>query len=973
LDEQESDIEEDILNNTLSVVLVDNQDQIDDILEKIDLLRRQITDLELAQLLDNQNQSQNNNQIQLANQTQNQNTSTYVVYTGGGGSSNPVYSKILISEIQIGSQADSKEEFVELYNPNNFDVDLTSWYIHRKTKSGSDYSTFVANNLFSGKKITANGYFLITRQDYFTNLADIFIDNPLTEDNSLILKNPNGEIVDKVGWGEAQDFENLTTQNHTLGQSIGRKNVLGEDRAFLNQQDTDNNFNDFELNIPTPKAPNQTYIAPTPPAPQKILINEIQIDSKVGVGGTDDDWVELYNHNEEDVSLKGWSIQKHSSDDPCSVDKSFYKKNFDDNAKITAKGFFLIVGTKSDDLLKNISDMTAGWSLTDNNTVYLVGSQDEILGGDDKNIVDKVGFGVNSCFPETASALAIPDGKSIERKKLGLDTDNNFEDFKISDEPSPKGTFPKTSIEDATDYSLNLSVNSPGAPFYNILIKWQSLATNIDYFQVQKKLNNGDWSDWLPQTNKTEENFTVVYSLAQDNVYYFRARAKDKDLNLGDWSKEIIVDLTNPVVINEVAYAGTNASLEDQWIELYNNSEKDVDLSGYKIVSGTGKIDSLNFTLTGVIRSKEYFILERNDDSLSDIAANQIFDGKIGSNYLYLRGTNNRYVDQFHILSSGLFDESFIKDGNHYSMERVSAHSFGLFDKNWKFSQSNFNGKDKDGNQIYGTPGQKNSVNQMYTYYDFSFIENTFLKKDFNPYLFKGDVQIFKNVKLEIEPGVIIKFYENQSKLTVKGTLKAIGTDSEKIIFTSFYDDEFGGDSNESSGTLDLPSLGNWLGLYFSPDSQNSELENVVIRYGGAIFSVSPFTWGNVLWVDGSSISLKNSILEKSKNRGLRMIKSNSIIDSVQFLDFNTTDWPYPDEAKAIFIQGGVAEIKNSVFKNNYYGIYIDDWKNPDTGEIIKGDPVLENNQFEGIIKKDIYNVNPPPPPPPPPPPDSNE
>src|SRR3989338_11223845 len=110
----------------------------------------------------------------------------------------------------------------------------------------------------------------------------------------------------------------------------------------------------------------------------------------------------------------------------------------------------------------------------------------------------------------------------------------------------------------------------------------------------------------------------------------------------------------------------------------------------------------------------------------------------------------------------------------------------------------------------------------MYTYYDFSFIENTFLKKDFNPYLFKGDVQIFKNVKLEIEPGVIIKFYENQSKLTVKGTLKAIGTDSEKIIFTSFYDDEFGGDSNEGSGTPDLPSLGSWLGLYFSPDSQNS-------------------------------------------------------------------------------------------------------------------------------------------------------
>ena len=89
------------------------------------------------------------------------------------------------------------------------------------------------------------------------------------------------------------------------------------------------------------------------------------------------------------------------------------------------------------------------------------------------------------------------------------------------------------------------------------------------------------------------------------------------------------------------------------------------------------------------------------------------------------------------------------------------------------------------------------------------------------------------------------------------------------------------------------------------------------------------------------------------------MINSNSIIDSVQFLDFNTTDWPYPDEAKAIFIKGGTSQIKNSVFKNNYYGIYIDDWTNPENSETVLGEPVLENNQFEGSLKKDIHYVNP--------------
>ena len=45
-------------------------------------------------------------------------------------------------------------------------------------------------------------------------------------------------------------------------------------------------------------------------------------------GGANDDWVELYNPNEIDVSLDGWSIQKHSPDRPCSIKRGFYKKSF---------------------------------------------------------------------------------------------------------------------------------------------------------------------------------------------------------------------------------------------------------------------------------------------------------------------------------------------------------------------------------------------------------------------------------------------------------------------------------------------------------------------------------------------------------------------------------------------------------------------------------------------------------------------
>ena len=186
---------------------------------------------------------------------------------GGGGAVAPVvYPKILISEVQSAGATDDKQEFVELYNPNNQDVDLTNWYLQRKTAGSSDWSTYVSNNLFLGKTILANGYFLIARTGYYLGVADVFTDNPITNDNSFALKNPNGDISDKVGFGSAQDFESQSTVNPGDSQSIGRK-VLSDGT----EQDTDNNSVDFELDTPTPRAQNITYVAP--PAPTLTAIS----------------------------------------------------------------------------------------------------------------------------------------------------------------------------------------------------------------------------------------------------------------------------------------------------------------------------------------------------------------------------------------------------------------------------------------------------------------------------------------------------------------------------------------------------------------------------------------------------------------------------------------------------------------------------------------------------------------------------
>ncbi len=1014
----------------------ERQDLLDDIAEQLDIIAQQVRELQNKRQRQNLGQTPNPNQNSDTqnSQSNNQNTNNNInssgsgnSSSGGGGGSSIVFPKILISEAQAASITDSKEEFVELYNPNDAEVDLTSWYLQRKTTAGSDYSTFAPNTLFSGKKIGAKGYFVIARTGYFSSIADILVDAPITDDNSFVLKNPNGEVSDKLGFGQAQDYESVSASNPGAGQSIGRK-VLTDDT----EQDTDNNSADFELQSPTPKVKNSTLIAPPLPPlpvdtlapqiafnlnavqtdlsfaidftitdpldtvspsgidryvfrwqeqggswqedapaevrgpssmdiardftgedektyyfqakardiagnesdwlpetpaftkiriPKKIVINEIQTDSIVDPGGTNNDWVELYNPNNADVSLTDWSLQKHSKDDPCSLDAAFKKINFPDDAVITAKSYFLIVRNSANQELLDIADITSSYlQLSADNTIYLVRNQDKIESDADTDIADKVGFG-SACYSETSPAPAPPEAKSIERRIPSQDTDNNSQDFKISDEPTPRAGSPKTFIEDATNYETCGGSSLPGTLYCYLKIKWWSPSL-VSSYQIQYKLNNVDWKDWLADTTATEGTLQTPYSLFNDNIYRFRVRAKDTEGNIGDWAEiEKEVELVNPVSINEVALFGTNSSRDDQWVELYNKSDKDVDLTGWKLVSDSGTIE-----LEGTILAKGYFLLERNDTNFTET---------LGTSSLNLINENSRFIDQIYAPQGGWTSDRFIIEDNYYTLERISPYSFGMDDKNWRINNGIAN----------GTPARQNSVYQIYTSYYLGFEEDTILRKELSPYLFWGPwMWVFKNHTLTIEPGTIIKF--SNGGLTIGGTLKAIGTPDQKIIFTSFMDDDCGttpacGDTDGDAG-ISQPNPGNWFGIYLTKDSTGSELENVNIRYAGGYFGND---FGAAIKADRSDFSLKDSVIEKNSNNGLRLIDSHSIVDSVRFLENKTAEWP--SAAKAIYIEGENPEIRNSYFKDNKYGIFITHWYDSEKDIRVPAIPVIENNIFE--------------------------
>jgi hypothetical protein len=118
----------------------------------------------------------------------------------------------------------------------------------------------------------------------------------------------------------------------------------------------------------------------------------------------------------------------------------------------------------------------------------------------------------------------------------------------------------------------------------------------------------------------------------------------------------------------------------------------------------------------------------------------------------------------------------------------------------------------------------------------------------------RGDVTVEPEATLVIEPGVVIKF-EPESRLTIEGTLEAIGGENEddRIIFTSLRDDEYGGVTDKNTGPQDPRG---WDGLVFDQADESSILQNALVRYGSVAFNDATPRLQNVIIRDSESAAL---------------------------------------------------------------------------------------------------------------------
>ncbi|MBI2453778.1 lamin tail domain-containing protein [Candidatus Peregrinibacteria bacterium] len=160
------------------------------------------------------------------------------------------------------------------------------------------------------------------------------------------------------------------------------------------------------------------------------------------------------------------------------------------------------------------------------------------------------------------------------------------------------------------------------------------------------------------------------------------------------------------VVINEVAWAGTVASSSDEWIELWNGTDRDIDLSGWTIEDDGGS--QMYAIGSGTITPKSYFLIEKVEESTSvpadALAANMSLSNTGDS--LVMKDSSGREIDTVNG-SGGAWHAGSAATKTSMERRRFSGADHA---EDWADAVSGSGATDRGGNAVTGTPRGKNSV-----------------------------------------------------------------------------------------------------------------------------------------------------------------------------------------------------------------------------------------------------------------------
>lgn len=860
-----------------------------------------------------------------------ENSSGYYVYYGGGGGGDTSVPpptppsptlpppEILITEIQIISASSTDDDFIELYNPTSTNADISGFQLKKKSSTGNEYSVILFP---AGTIISPQGYFLWMNSGFASSsgiLTDVTTTQTLSKNNSLALLDKDKNIVDAVAWGSSTNpfVETLSfPQNPDKNQSLGRKWSTSTGTYI----DTDNNYNDFQIQEPTPKAKNKTQkeLENQPPvayftySPQNPIVDdEILFDaaSSTDPDGSVSAFIWDFGDNTSTTTNQATTTHIFSSssdfiiglqvidnkDATSSLSTTTIKiteiltpeeipslsvvineiawMGAGTSSSLRVDEWIELYNTTSTDI--DLNKWTLSWSHGTNTRSIIFSTSTAAtttISGNGFYLIERTNDDTVSDISADWFGPFISYGLNNNGEKLEL---RNAKGDLVDVVDCSSGWFAGTTTP-AYISMERINANASGTDPTN----WASnnLITRKGLNAEGNKINGTPKSENSVSKSKTKisesnplpfnefDELTLTYLGSPYIVDMILHIPEEKILNI---EPEVILKFVPRNLIHvegvlkavgkeekEIVFTSTN---EENWTGIIFESDgiKNQSVSQLEFVKIEKVKRCLNVNCTLTIVIGVYETLISFKNSVLENSG----DAAIG----ILLGNSSSTINN---VSFSGFKTALSIEGGAPEIKKSS------------FSENNYG--------IYITKGAtpkieenifQNNIKPIYFSGAYPFFrENSAENNDYNgvlvgfgnlatstwqadlPYIIETNTGVGEGTTLTIKPGTIIKLKEGG--ISFYGRLIAQGNSIQPIIFTSLRDDEYGGDTNNDD-SVTQPAPGNWSRIYFTTSS-DSILDHVIIRYGG---NKSLDWWkrtGAIALGEGVEISLKNSLVEKN-------------------------------------------------------------------------------------------------------------
>lgn len=355
---------------------------------------------------------------------------------------------------------------------------------------------------------------------------------------------------------------------------------------------TSSGIEDLNTNVSNAQSLNFTYLVAEIPAPGDVIINEFMADPSPVVGLPEAEFVELHNVSNKIFNITGWKLGDNETFGTIQSGWLLPGGYVVLCPSVSVPDFPGSIGVTSFPSLNNSADDIV---ITDNNNVQL----DKISYTLDwyQDITKKDGGWTIERINPTAPCSQASNWKaSVDPNGGTPGTQNSVYDI-TPDISAPSISSTVVTSSNHVEVIFNKTVDS-------ISLVNASISTIPNLTEVTRSIQSAFTNSFVVEFSEQIAS-SQIYSISINGV-------EDCWGNIGNPTANFVLPAvadSGDVVINEVLFDQYTGGSD--WVELFNNSDKLIDLKGWKIArfNNGAVVDYKTITTNYLLKSKDYVVI----------------------------------------------------------------------------------------------------------------------------------------------------------------------------------------------------------------------------------------------------------------------------------------------------------------------------------------------------------------------------